>query len=188
LARFVADISVEDGTTLQAEQPFVKIWRMRNESTVAWPENTRLGYVGGDKLSSVEAIAVPAVEPAQEVDIAIDMIAPAKPGRYVGYWRLAAPDGTRFGQRVWVDIIVIPKEEKSETPRTTMEVEPITPTKVETVVPQPIPSAPPVEQTVNPELQQLLDMGFIDKELNLRLLAKNSNDVLRTVQELLRLA
>jgi len=192
LARFVADVTVEDGTTLQAEQQFVKIWKMRNESTVPWPENTRLGYVGGDKLSSIEAVAVPAVEPAQEVDIAIDMIAPTKPGRYVGYWRLAAPDGTRFGQRVWVDIIVVPKEEKSQTPQTTMEVDPITPPiKVEIVsqprveiVPQP--TAPPMEQVISPELQQLLDMGFCDKELNLRLLAKNNNDVLKTVQDLLR--
>jgi len=180
-ARFVSDVSVEDGTNMNPEQSFVKIWKMRNESTVAWPDNTRLAFVGGDKLATVEAVAVPAVEPGTEVDIAVDMAAPTKPGRYVGYWRLAAPDGTRFGQRVWVDVTVVPQEIASpavptSTPVTKMEVE------------APAPVAPTMELPVSSEHQQLLDMGFLDRPLNLRLLAKNNNDVLRTVQDLLRLA
>jgi len=188
LARFVADVTVEDGTNVSPSQSLVKIWKLRNESTVAWPENTRLAFVGGDKLANVEAVAVPAVEPGTEVDIAVDMVAPAKPGRYVGYWRLAAPDGTRFGQRVWVDITVIPPDTTSpavpvSAPVTTMEVE----------TPAPVATATPIEvekpaETVTAEHQQLLDMGFLDRAENVQLLAKNNNDVLRTVQELLRLA
>jgi len=191
-ARFVADVTVEDGTNVNPDQSLVKIWKLRNESTVAWPENTRLAFVGGDKLTNVEAVAVPAVEPGAEVDIAVDMVAPSKPGRYVGYWRLAAPDGTRFGQRVWVDITVIPAEtapavpEPVSAPATTMEVEapaPVATTPAPVAVPE-----KPVEIPVSAEHQQLLDMGFLDRTLNMQLLAKNSNDVLRTVQDLLRLA
>jgi hypothetical protein len=88
------------------EQKFVKIWRLRNEGGSAWPEATRLAFVGGDNLSAVEAVTVSAVEPGQEVDVAVDMQSPARAGRYVSYWRLCAADGTRFGQRVWADIIV----------------------------------------------------------------------------------
>lgn len=186
-ARFVSDVTVEDGTNVNPGQSLVKIWKMRNESTVAWPENTRLAFVGGDKLANVEAVAVPAVEPGTEVDIAVDMIAPVKPGRYVGYWRLAAPDGSRFGQRVWVDMTVIPSvvettpaAEPVVAPVATMEVD--TPAAPAPVVPQ------PMETPISPEHQQLLDMGFVDRALNMQLLAKNSNDVLRTVQDLLRLA
>jgi len=180
-ARFVTDVTVEDGTNMNAEQPFVKIWKMRNESTVPWPDNTRLAFVGGDKLANVEAVAVPAVAPGAEVDIAVDMVAPSKPGRYVGYWRLAAPDGTRFGQRVWVDVTVIAPEAPSPAvpPAATMELEAPTPTT---------PVQNTMEILVSPEHQQLLDMGFTDRSLNMQLLAKNSNDVLRTVQDLLRLA
>lgn len=212
LARFVADLSVEDGTNVIPEQNFVKIWKMRNEGTTAWPECTRLIFVGGDKISNVESILVPAIEPNAEVDIAVDMVAPSKPGRYVTYWRLTSPDGTRFGQRVWVDIIVSAEEkveekaaEKSNEERpSTMEVEPAvvstpvvstpfaSPTPVPIVVPvvaeQPMVAQEPVvpmEVPVSAEHQQLIDMGFHDRELNLRLLAKNNNDVLRTVQDLL---
>jgi hypothetical protein len=178
LGRFVADVSIEDGTSMNPDQAFVKIWKMRNESSIPWPENTRLSFVGGDKLSPIEAVAVPAIVPGAETDIAIDMVAPSKPGRYVGYWRLLTPDGTRFGQRVWVDIIVAPAEsheapKETKAPETRMEVESA-------------PVVPPVEIQTSPELQQLLDMGFSNRELNLNLLAKFNNDVLKTVQELLK--
>jgi len=217
LARFVSDVSVEDGIYLNPGQSFVKIWKMRNEGTAAWSEGTRLIFVGGDKLASVEAVQVPSIEPGAEIDIAVDMTAPSKPGRYVSYWRLATADGTRFGQRVWTDVIVATeeKEEKTATP-VTMDVEP-TPTKpvetakpVEATPPQPVPvqvSVPvqnpvvqvqvsepvsipvvqPVTVAISAEHQQLLEMGFTNKEHNVRLLAKNNNDVLRTVQDLLNM-
>jgi next-to-BRCA1 protein 1 len=195
LGRFVTDVSVEDGTTMNPQQSFVKIWKIRNEGTVAWPENTRLSYVGGDKLANVEAVAVPPIEPGVEVDIAFDMTAPSLPGRYVSYYRLLTPDGTRFGQRVWVDIVVAPQEEKPKEVKaeTKMEVEtpaqPLYPVVQPVQTPAPAPAPAPVvksmEVLVSPEHQQLLDMGFIDRPLNIQLLAKNNNDVLRTVQDLL---
>jgi len=186
LGRFVSDVSIEDGTSVNPEQAFVKIWRMRNESTAPWPENTRLSFVGGDKLSSIEAVSVPAIEPGSEVDIAVDMTAPSKPGRYVGYWRLLTPDGTRFGQRVWVDIIVVPLESAvSEAPKEAKAPEPTEELKTKMEV-EPAPVTQSVDLPTSPELQQLLDMGFSNRELNLELLVKFNNDVLKTVQELLK--
>jgi len=213
LARFVSDVSVEDGIYLNPGQSFVKIWKMRNEGSAAWSEGTRLIFVGGDKLSSADAIRVPPIEPGAEIDIAVDMIAPSKPGRYVSYWRLATVDGVRFGQRVWTDVVVSSeeKEEKQASPSAKMEVEvPVVPEPVkvaepvpmklvepEVAKPEPVPviqnvpepkvATPeiPKEAPISPEHQQLIEMGFHDKDLNARLLAKHNNDVLRTVQDLL---
>lgn len=185
LGRFVSDVSLEDGTHVAPEQTFVKIWKMRNEGAVAWPEATRLASVGGDKLSSVESVLVPPVEPNAEVDIAVDMTAPAKPGRYIGYWRLVTPDGNRFGQRVWVDVVVEAKEEVESEPQQgaktiQMEVEPTAPAE------EPIDiESTQEEEPVSPEMKQLIDMGFPDLELNSTLLAKHSGDVILVVQELL---
>lgn len=196
LARFVSDVTVEDSTNVNPEQPLVKIWKLRNEGNTAWPEATRLVYVGGDKISNVDAVQVPAIEPNQEVDVALDIVAPIKPGRYVSYWKLATPDGSRFGQRVWVDIVVISaeteesnkKEEEfvTQTRPITMEVE--MPTIVENLVSPVIEEQQHVESMelpISAEHQQLIDMGFNDKVLNVTLLHKNNNDVLKTVQELL---
>jgi len=197
LGRFVSDVSVEDGTSMNPDQRFIKIWKMRNEGTSTWPEGTRLLFVGGDKLAPVDFVSLPPIQPDHEVDIAVDMVAPSKPGRYVGYWRLVTPKGDRFGQRVWIDIIVSPEcyiqeepTEKSVEKSTSMEVE----TAVDPIPTQPVapiaepvvqPVVQPVEETISPEHQQLLDMGFHDKALNKAILAKYNNDVLRTVQDLL---
>lgn len=42
----------------------------------------------------------------RELDIAVDFTAPASPGRYISYWKMASPSGQKFGQRVWVLIQV----------------------------------------------------------------------------------
>ena len=110
LARFVSDVTYEDGRTVSCGTVFRKVWRMRNEGTTAWPEGTRLQPVGGDDLDSAHdgerGVAVASAAPGTEVDVAVDLSAPARPGRYVQYWRLShAPHAhSRFGHRVWVDV------------------------------------------------------------------------------------
>lgn len=47
------------------------------------------------------------VNPGEETDVTVDFLAPAKPGRYRSYWRLALPSGQKFGQRIWVHIEVV---------------------------------------------------------------------------------
>lgn len=106
LARFVADVTIPDGTTVNPNQNYFKIWRLRNEGTESWPAGTRLEFVGGDKISSQDWVVTPTVAPGEETDITVGITAPSKPGRYVSYWRLSQTDGSRFGQRVWADIIV----------------------------------------------------------------------------------
>merc|ERR1719258_83749 len=48
------------------------------------------------------------VLPGEEVDVAVEMVAPPELGRYLGYWRLVGPHGRRkFGQRVWCHVQVV---------------------------------------------------------------------------------
>jgi len=108
----------ERGTTLSPNEKFTKIWRMRNEGLSAWSENTILSFVGGDQLGAPEAVNVPSVASGEEIDIAVDMVAPSVPGRYVSYWRLCTPEGHRFGHRVWVDVIVRDQPSAEPVPTT----------------------------------------------------------------------
>lgn len=109
-ARFAKDVTVEDGYQLSPNVPFVKTWRLRNEGSVAWPLGSVLKFVGkhSDNLSGPEAIAVEPIAPGQEVDVSVNLVSPAKPGRYTGYWRMCTAEGKKFGQRVWVSIVVPP--------------------------------------------------------------------------------
>lgn len=205
LARFVADVTMPDGTPVTPNQSFFKIWKLRNEGASAWPLGTMLGHVGGDKLSMSDCVPVEVTEPGEECDITVDMIAPSKPGRYVSYWRLIHPDGSRFGQRVWVDIIVspqaeekatetVPQQQATQATQTPQASQPeannstaapaITPaSNTPASLSSPTPATMEVEEEA-PQVTLLLEMGFTDREAVKRALANHQNDILKAVHEL----
>ncbi|KAM7277058.1 hypothetical protein ACFE04_018924 [Oxalis oulophora] len=116
-SRFVMDVNVLDGTRVAPSSPFTKIWQMRNNGSIPWPQGVHLAWIGGDKFSDsiVAEVQIPVggVPVDGELDIAVDFIAPAVPGRYISYWRMASPTGAKFGQRVWVLIQVDASMNKS---------------------------------------------------------------------------
>ncbi|XP_068307905.1 protein NBR1 homolog isoform X2 [Pyrus communis] len=109
-SHFVLDVNVMDGTLIAPSTPFTKIWRMRNNGSMVWPQGTTLVWIGGDRFSNSDSveIEIPAdgVPAENELDIAVDFTAPDSPGRYISHWRMATPSGQNFGQRVWVLIQV----------------------------------------------------------------------------------
>ncbi|VAH48775.1 unnamed protein product [Triticum turgidum subsp. durum] len=108
--RFVKDLTVPDGTRMAPSTPFRKIWCMLNNGNIVWPYGTHLTWVGGDQFArqSLVKLAIPeAGFPLNgEIDVCVDFVSPAKPGRYISYWRLTSPDLQKFGQQVWVLIEV----------------------------------------------------------------------------------
>jgi hypothetical protein len=207
VSRFVSDVTIEDGTQIVPNTPFVKTWKLRNNGTVAWPENTKLIYVGGDIFSTVDSVAVPSLAPGEEVDVSVHMVSPSRTGRYISNFRLTTTDGVRFGHRVWADILVV-EETKESVPATVeqtptistpvveepkQELPPLVenvvvceqpPVKVEVIVPVVEEKKEPVDP-MKELLDQLQAMGFNDKDLNRRLLVKNNGDILAAVHALL---
>merc|ERR1719198_1709303 len=110
-ARFVRDVTIFDGTQMAPSTPFTKIWRLKNTGEVPWPPGTRMLFVGGDQMTtemSVPLSRATVVQPGEEVDVAVEMVAPPELGRCLGYWRLVGPHGRRkFGQRVWCHVQVV---------------------------------------------------------------------------------
>ncbi|KAM0893929.1 hypothetical protein ACQ4PT_024826 [Festuca glaucescens] len=107
---FIKDLTVPDGTVMAPSTPFRKIWCMRNSGSTAWPSGTQLTWIGGDQFAHQSSVKLGISEfgfPAGgEIDVCVDFVAPAKPGRYISYWRLTSPDLLKFGQQVWVLIQV----------------------------------------------------------------------------------
>jgi len=117
MARFVSHVTVEDGTKVKPGSTFQKVWRMRNCGSTAWPEGTELLFVSGDMISGDTRVPLPrAIDSGSEIEISVQMTAPVAVGRYVSCWRLCAPGGIRFGQRVWADIVVVAETSPSLTP------------------------------------------------------------------------
>ncbi|KAG0492881.1 hypothetical protein HPP92_006279 [Vanilla planifolia] len=114
---FIQDVTIRDGTVLHPCSRFTKIWRMRNNGTIAWPFGTRLVWVDGDHLGENDSVQLKIPESGfpvdEELDIAVDIVTPSLPARYVSYWQLASPSRHKFGEQVWVVVQVIDAETPS---------------------------------------------------------------------------
>ena len=70
------------------------------------------------------------VAPNQNYDMSVPMQAPTTPGTYAGWWQMVNAQGTPFGTRVWVEIVVPAPQEPA---------------------PQPTPVAPSIEYFTGPQ-------------------------------------
>ncbi len=109
-ARFVADVTVPDGTVLAPGASFTKTWRLKNVGTCTW-QNYSLVFDHGEAMGGPASVPIPAtVAPGQQVDVSVTLTAPTKPGTYKGYWRLRDDKGVVFGLTTgvpfWVEVRV----------------------------------------------------------------------------------
>ena len=106
-AEFVSDVTVPDGTHFAPNTLFRKTWRVRNTGNCAWDDSYRLTFLSGDRMSGPRSapLADP-VQPGEEVDLSVTLIAPESAGSHLGQWQLFASDGTPFGTAPFVDIAV----------------------------------------------------------------------------------
>lgn len=87
---------------------FEKVWRVRNDSDAPWPAAVHMLHAGGDDFGSA-GVLTPVrggVVPGEEVDLCLNLTAPAAPGHYHGHFRLANDIGHRFGPRFGVNVVV----------------------------------------------------------------------------------
>jgi hypothetical protein len=105
-ARFVADVTVPDGTAMQPGSPFDKVWRVMNVGNCAWGAGYALRFISGDQLGAPERAALPPTLPGATADITVPMVAPTVPGKYQGIWQLVNGQGQFFGDRLSVSITI----------------------------------------------------------------------------------
>ncbi|TWU72221.1 hypothetical protein ED733_003414 [Metarhizium rileyi] len=120
-AVFIRD-SVADGTIFPPNHVFEQTWVLRNEGDTVWPAGCSIKYVGGDYMGHVDpahpagiselvsasesTICYAPLSPGQECSFTVLLRTPTRPGKMISYWRLTAPDGLRFGHRLWCEVDV----------------------------------------------------------------------------------
>lgn len=103
-------MTIEDGTVVEAGKPLRKMWKLVNDGERSWPDGCymisqfRSSFVPAD--SEANRIPLPALAPGEEFIAGVDLVAPARPGRYTNFWRVCDPADTSFGHRFWVDVVV----------------------------------------------------------------------------------
>ncbi|KAF3915031.1 hypothetical protein ABW21_db0201268 [Orbilia brochopaga] len=116
-AEYLRD-DIADGTAFIAGERFEQLWTLTNTGTTAWPAGVTVRFVGGDHMfrdgtedSSNATVTGSVVNPGEIASFSVNLTAPYTPmRRVISYWRLTAPNGSRFGHKLWCDIEV--KEEK----------------------------------------------------------------------------
>ncbi|MDA0243962.1 MAG: NBR1-Ig-like domain-containing protein [Chloroflexi bacterium] len=99
-ARFVADVTIPDGTTIAPRTTFTKTWRVQNTGTCTWsaayvvqpsewPEPTSLLF--GIYESAALAQPLPVVPPGGTAEISLLVETPPLPGYYLFSWQLLPP-------------------------------------------------------------------------------------------------
>jgi hypothetical protein len=86
---------------------------LKNFGTCTWTPDYDLVFVSGHQMSGRNAVSLDGnVRSGETVDVAIDLIAPDEPGKYLGRWQLRNADGKLFGigedrnHPFWVSITV----------------------------------------------------------------------------------
>jgi hypothetical protein len=112
LAQFVRDISIPDGSVFAPGATFTKTWRLKNVGTCNW-SGYSLVFDSGDSMGGTSPTSIGTVGAGQEVDISVNLTAPATAGSYRGHWRIRNSSGVLIpvlggtqGKTFFVDIKV----------------------------------------------------------------------------------
>jgi next-to-BRCA1 protein 1 len=175
-AVFVRD-AVVDGTILPPNHVFEQTWVLRNEGKTTWPAGCSVKFVGGDYMGHVDSahpagiselvsasestICYAALAPGQEFSFTVLLRTPVRLGKIVSYWRLATPDGLKFGHRLWCDVNVrqIKAEEKSKvvaSPKTA-----ISPKSMQLPIIQP--KVEPKVEVVEPNVKETVEEPAMER-------------------------
>lgn len=103
--------TIPDGAIRVANATFTQTWFLVNSGNTSWPAGVQPQFTAGDYMFDPQAINATTTQyevlPGQTASFSVDLKAPLHNNRrHISYWRLTAPDGTRFGSRLWCDIQV----------------------------------------------------------------------------------
>lgn len=111
--KFVSDVTIPDGTSLNPGVAFTKTWRIKNAGTCTWTPGYSLVFQSGDQMSGPDSVSLPRkVAPGQTIDISVSLVAPGSAGTYRGAWQMRNANGRLFGtgsatdSSIWVQIKV----------------------------------------------------------------------------------
>lgn len=119
-AAFVEDLTIPDGSVFTPGEPFDKRWVVRNSGSCDWGPDHRLVPIGENRFGGPAEMALYPAKAGSSAEWQIDLIAPLQPGEYLGRWQARGPDGSPFGDEVFILIFVeLPTATPSPIPTVT---------------------------------------------------------------------
>lgn len=105
---YLQDVTIPDGTSISAGSQIDKQWLVRNNGTCDWDSTYRLKWFGGDPLGAAQEQVIFPAKAGTQVTLRILFTAPTAEGTYESAWQAFGPDGTVFGDPIFMKIVVTP--------------------------------------------------------------------------------
>jgi hypothetical protein len=105
-ARFVEDLTVPDGERVNPGEQIDKRWSVQNTGTCDWGAEYRLVKISGDAFAGPDEVALYPARAGTDAVWQVLLNAPDFPGEYSSRWQAQAPDGSPFGDDVFVIVVV----------------------------------------------------------------------------------
>jgi hypothetical protein len=110
--------SITDDTTFAPGEAFTMTWHLKNTGTSTWTAGYLLRYFSGNIFGTSKEISLGReVLPGGEIDINIEMKAPATPGSYQTNWVMSNENRTNFKEPVFLRIKVVTPVTPTPTPK-----------------------------------------------------------------------
>jgi len=103
---FVEDLTIPDNMFTTFGLALDKQWLVQNSGTCNWNSGYRLKHIGGVELSAPEEVALYPAKAGAQATIQILFTAPFTEGAYESAWQATDPNGTAFGDPIYIKIAV----------------------------------------------------------------------------------
>jgi hypothetical protein len=103
---FLQDITIPDDTIVSFGSTIDKQWLVKNNGTCNWDATYHLIWIGGDPLSATQEQMLFPAKAGTQATLQILFTAPAAAGTYESSWQAYGPDGSAFGDPIYMKVIV----------------------------------------------------------------------------------
>ncbi|MET8359591.1 NBR1-Ig-like domain-containing protein [Micromonospora sp. NPDC005171] len=98
-SKFIADVTIPDGTQVRVNSQFVKVWALKNVGKIAW-HNRFLARTNptadADGCQVPDRVAIGDTPPDEQVMISVQVTAPSRPGKCWVSWKMVDENGQEF--------------------------------------------------------------------------------------------
>ena len=106
VAQFLTDVTIPDGTFISFGASIDKQWLVNNNGTCDWDSTYRLKWIGGDPLGAAQEQILYPARAGTQVTLRIVFTAPTAEGTFESAWQAYGPDGSAFGDPIFMKIVV----------------------------------------------------------------------------------
>ncbi|MDX1437088.1 MAG: NBR1-Ig-like domain-containing protein [Anaerolineales bacterium] len=103
---FLEDVTIPDGTVVEAGATLDKRWLIMNSGTCNWDQDYQLVHVSGSELGVSASQALFPARSDTEAEISIVFTAPDEPGTILSAWQAVNPEGDFFGDTIFIEVVV----------------------------------------------------------------------------------